>query len=166
MPESPGILAFWHGQMLPVWKYFSGKKSKAVVSQSRDGELLSELLTRWNYTFIRGSSSKGSKEALSEIVESAKENLILLTPDGPRGTIYEFKPGAVVAAQRAGVNLYLCKVKISKKINFNKSWDKFSLPLPLTKINFDFKCMGIIPSESSRDEVDEIIKKCAEFLNS
>jgi len=166
LPNSNGIVAFWHGYMLPVWRYFSKYNPFAVVSQSRDGELLSELLSSWGYSLIRGSSSKGSKEALDEITHKASDKIILMTPDGPRGPIYEFKPGAAVASMRAGVTLYLCKVRISWKINFKKSWDNFSLPLPFSKIYINILCIEKINDDSSRDEVDEKIKYCTEFLNS
>jgi len=164
--NSTGIIAFWHGNMLPVWKYFANKKPTAIVSQSKDGEILSELLSGWGYSLIRGSSSKGSKEALAEIVEEAKNKLVLITPDGPRGPIREFKPGAVIAAQRSGVHLYLCRVKIRRKYNFNKSWDNFSVPLLFSKINLEIIELGKISPDASREEIDEIILKCTRILNS
>ncbi|MFH1052647.1 MAG: lysophospholipid acyltransferase family protein [bacterium] len=165
-PGSPGILAFWHGDMLAVWKYFSDVNPVAVISQSRDGEILSGLLSKWNYSLIRGSSSKGSKEALTEIVEKASNNLVLITPDGPRGPYHEFKPGAVVAAQRSGTKLYLCNVKMSSKFRFKKSWDKFSLPLPFSKISLNITEISSISQNAGRDKIDEIIRQCSNILNS
>ena len=166
LPLSGGILAFWHGYMLPVWKYFSFQKPFAVVSQSHDGEILSNLLSSWGYRLIRGSSSKGSKEALEEIIDLAGNNLVLITPDGPRGPYHEFKPGAVIAAQRSGVNLYLCKVQIRWKFVFKKSWDKFNLPLPFAKIKLNIIQIDSIPENAGREDIDGIILNCKKILDS
>jgi lysophospholipid acyltransferase (LPLAT)-like uncharacterized protein len=160
IPDKPAIIAFWHGLMLPVWKYFSKYEPKAVVSLSKDGEVLSSLLEKWGYGLIRGSSSKGGKEVLETIVESANNNYTLITPDGPQGPIYEFKPGAVIASQRSGVPLVLCRVKIKSKKIFGKSWDKFQLPCPFTKIILNFSEPIRINTESDKEEIDKLLKYC------
>jgi lysophospholipid acyltransferase (LPLAT)-like uncharacterized protein len=163
-PKTLGIIAFWHGYMLPVWKYFSKYSPHAVVSQSKDGDILSGLLSAWNYNLIRGSSSMGSKEALSEITEKARNNLILITPDGPRGPLGEFKPGAVIAAQRSNTPLYLCRVEINRQFVFKKSWDKFRLPLLFAKINLYISEPILIPANAERDTIDDIITDCRNTL--
>ncbi len=166
IPIAPGIVAFWHGSMLPVWKYFSNQNPTAVVSQSKDGEILSDLLTDWGYSLIRGSSSKGNKEALAGMVDTAKNNLLLITPDGPQGPIHEFKPGAVIASQRSGSKLYLCNVKIRCKYEFKKSWDNFALPLPFSKISLTISEISSIPEDARREYIDEMIWNCTKILNS
>lgn len=165
-PKDSAIIAFWHGLMLPVWKYFSKYKPAGVVSRSKDGELLSLLLTQWGYDLIRGSSSKNSKEVLDEITYIAKNKIVLLTPDGPRGPIYNFKPGAVIATQRSSSELFLCTVEIKCKYSFKKSWDKFSLPLPFSKINLNMTKVGEIPRNCGRDEINSLINQCQDILNS
>ncbi len=163
--ESNGVIAFWHGYMLPVWKYFGKYFPLAVVSRSKDGEILSNLLKKWNYQLARGSSSEGGKEILDFISEKAKEKLILITPDGPTGPYHKFKAGAVIAAQRSKSNLYICKVFIKKKIVFSKSWDNFEFPFPFTKIELELINFGKIPLNYSRNEVSEIIRLCETKLN-
>mgnify|MGYP000210642831 CR=1 FL=1 len=164
-PNSNGVLAFWHGNMLPVWRHFYNKNPIAVVSQSKDGEILSHILKKWNYELARGSSSKGGKEILNLISEKAKEKLVLITPDGPRGPYHKFKAGAVIAAQRSQSSLYLCKVYTNKKIVFSKSWDKFEFPFPFTNIKLEFIKIGEIPIEYSKQKLSEIIVFCETRLN-
>lgn len=156
LPEE-GIIVFWHGFMLPVWKKFSSKKPYAVVSLSRDGEVLSQLLKKWNFKLIRGSSSKKGREVLNEIVDKAPKNLILMTPDGPRGPIYKMKAGAALAAFRAGVPLYLCGVDIKKSFTFNKSWDKFSLPMPFSKIILTLSKPIDIQLNDEKNDLNELL---------
>lgn len=160
IPEKPLIIAFWHGLMLPVWKYFSKHEPTAVVSLSKDGEVLSEILEKWNYELIRGSSSKGGKEVLESIVDIANRGFTLITPDGPQGPIYEFKAGAIIASQRSSVPLVLCGVKIKSKILFKKSWDRFELPCPFSKIILNFFEPMKFEKESDKGEIDKLLKYC------
>lgn len=156
-PKKPAIIVFWHSKMLPGWKLFSGKNPIAVVSTSQDGELLVSLLERWGFSFIRGSSSKGGKEVLERIVSFAKDNYILMTPDGPRGPEKIMKAGAVVAASRAEVDLIYLNIEIAKKIIFSKSWDKFQLPLPFSKINIKISPPINLKQVNSREDINEVI---------
>ncbi len=162
--KSPAIIAFWHGQMLPVWKYFAKDKPYAVVSQSKDGTVLTHLLECWGYHVLRGSSSKGSKEVLAGMVSSAGKSYLLITPDGPRGPINEFKAGAAVVSQRSGVPFQLCGVRMNHAIIFSKSWDKFQLPLPFSTIDLSFSEPIFIKSDATRDEVSAIISQAQKKL--
>jgi lysophospholipid acyltransferase (LPLAT)-like uncharacterized protein len=164
-PEKPALVAFWHGLMLPVWKFFSKDNPIGVVSLSNDGEILAGLLEGWGYRLIRGSSSKNGGEVLKKIVKRANDNLILITPDGPQGPANKFKPGGVVAAHRSGVPLYLCGVRIYFKFVFGRSWDKFTLPLPFAKIVLTFSEPILVPPEYSNEKIDELINECGIKLN-
>ena len=73
LPTGPSIVAFWHGEMLPVWFSFRALRPVALVSSSKDGSLLSRLLQDWGYTVVLGSSSKGGKEALDQLARNAGE---------------------------------------------------------------------------------------------
>lgn len=166
LPKEPFILCFWHGCMLPVWRYFSNKNAYAVVSMSKDGEILSELLKRWGFSLIRGSSSKGGKEVLNDIQSVCRTNTVLITPDGPRGPERQFKVGAAVAAHKTGVPIVLCGVQIEKAKVFTKSWDKFRLPLPFTTIRLVFSEPEFIPQDADRDAISNYIVSLNNKLNS
>ncbi len=165
VPNKPAIIAFWHGLMLPVWKYFSLFEPTAIVSPSKDGELLAQLLKKWNYKLIRGSSDKKSKETMNRLVDLAKNELVLITPDGPRGPTHKFKAGAVVSAMRANVALCLCTVQIKWKIIIRKSWDNFTFPLPFSTITLKISSPIFISQDTSRIEIDNLIKKAENLLN-
>lgn len=159
------IVAFWHGKMLPVWKYFSNRGAYGVVSLSKDGEILSHLLKKWGYNLIRGSSSRGGKEVLDEIVEKSKNSIVLITPDGPRGPAKVFKAGAVIASIRSRKKLVLCGVKIKWKLQFKKSWDSFSFPLPFSRIQLVFSTPLQFDKDSSKEQIDEYINLSNLLLN-
>lgn len=164
-PVAPSVVAFWHGFMLPVWKYFSYLRPAALVSQSKDGRLLSDLLEKWKYNVVRGSSSKGGREALDSIIKLLDKNIVLITPDGPRGPARQFKAGAVVAARKAGVQLYLCSVHINRSFTLNKSWDKFRIPLPFTKITLKLSQPFKPESANTREETEAFINYMENELN-
>lgn len=164
IPERNSIIAFWHGKMLPVWKFFSKYNSSAVVSMSKDGELLSKLLIKWNYSLIRGSSSRGGKDVLEAMIWSNNDYL-LITPDGPRGPNHKFKPGAVITALRTGKSLYLCNCIIGSKKVFSKSWDNFELPLLFSSIKLNFSEPIRISKDLQKEEIEKIIQDCEFKLN-
>lgn len=164
VPEGVAVIAFWHDEMLPVWKLFAGQKAVALTSKSRDGGLLAALLEKWNYTVVRGSSSRAGREALEEIVGFARNHFVLITPDGPRGPRHEFKPGAVVAAHRAGVPLYLCMVK-APGVRLKRSWDRFLIPYPFAAVDIVISYPIQVPPDADRETITGIIKKCEELLN-
>lgn len=159
------VVAFWHGTMLPCWKFFSGKQANAVTSLSKDGDVLAQLLNGWKYNVLRGSSSKGGAELLDEMTVKARTSLVLVTPDGPRGPNHKFKAGAVVAAQRAGVPLVLCNIKVFWRITLN-SWDRFEIPMPFTKIIIEFLPPVFVSKEADRKEIAEIMEYSDQVLDS
>ena len=164
IPEGPCVVAFWHDEMLPVWKLFADRDAIALTSKSRDGGLLAELLVQWGYTVVRGSSSRHGKEALEELVNCAQRSTVLMTPDGPRGPRHEFKPGAVVAAHRAGVPLYLCMAR-ARGVRLNKSWDRFLVPLPFASVDIVLSFPISIPEQAGREEISDAIRRCQNLLN-
>lgn len=167
IPESTAVFAFWHGEMMPIWKFFSKMpiSKTAVVSLSKDGDILSQLLRIFGYQLLRGSSSKNSKETLALAVDAAEVSSIFITPDGPRGPRCEFKAGAAVIAFRSQKPLYLIRCKFSFAKVFEKSWDKFTLPIPFSTIELHISKPFNISNEATRDEIDEYIKYYGNYLN-
>lgn len=164
LPPERAVVAFWHGDMMPVWQFFSGQNCVALVSQSRDGGLLASLLERWGFQVIRGSSSRGNKAAWADLLAAAARGRVLITPDGPRGPARQLKAGAVVAAYRAQVPLWLCRVKACPAIH-GTHWDRFLIPLPFTAITLEFVPFPV-PAAASREEIDVLIKQAEAALNS
>jgi len=163
LPPERCVVTFWHGGMLPVWKFFSFSRASAVVSRSSDGSALAALLKSWGYTVIRGSSSKGGKESLAAMIDAAKTGKILVTPDGPRGPKAKMKPGAVIAAQRSGAELSCCRVQISWKITLG-SWDNFAVPLPFSRILLTFLPPSHFPASLANEEITAAISAAGASL--
>ena len=159
LPSNNCIVAFWHGKMLPVWFFFKGKDPFGVVSKSKDGEVLSSLLDKWDYRLIRGSSSKDGKEVLAEIIDAVGSGLVLITPDGPRGPKEVFKAGIFVASKKTQKPFYFIEVKIHKPYIFEKAWDKFEFPLPFSKIELQSFGPFYIDNSLNKEELSHFISE-------
>ncbi len=134
----PFVLVFWHGSMLVPWWLLRNRGAAALVSMSRDGEILARVLSAWGYDVLRGSSSRGGKEAMAAMrgVLNAG-SLLCVTPDGPRGPACEMKMGAVRAAQTTGAPLLCMAATASRHWNL-RSWDNFEIPLPFSRVRVEF----------------------------
>lgn len=159
------ILAFWHGTMLLPW-YLHGKPNfAALISKSKDGDLLSKILKHWNYEVVRGSSSTGGEIALAIMIDFAKNGYsVTITPDGPRGPYHKFKAGAVVTAKKSNVPLILAGVGYQKK-KILSNWDKFEVPYFFCKSKIIYSEPIFIEANLSYEETSNVISNCENKLN-
>ena len=151
------VLAFWHGKMLVPWFLFRETNSAAIISGSKDGNILADILTRWKYDVKRGSSSKGGKEVLEELIsEAEKGKNILITPDGPRGPINKMKAGVVVVAKKNQIPIVLIGVCYNKNTKL-KSWDKFEIPWFFSKVKVIYSEPYFVEENLSFEETGKMI---------
>ncbi len=159
------VVAFWHGSMMLGWYLHRDMNCAALVSMSKDGDVLANILSGWNFKVVRGSSHIGGKEALFSTTSLIKQNFSLtITPDGPTGPIHKMKAGAVITAKKTGVPLFLVGIGIKNKFIL-KSWDKFEVPRPFTKISIIYSNPILIGQELSYDDTSKIIEQCETELN-
>lgn len=159
------VFAFWHGTMLIPWYLQRGNNFAALVSQSKDGDLLANILNKWEYDVARGSSHRGGKEALGVLMAKVDEHYsISITPDGPTGPPRVMKAGAVVVAQRSSTPIVLCGIGSQRKYVLN-SWDKFEIPKFFSKVNVIYSNPIFIEKDLERDKVSKIINDCNARLN-
>lgn len=145
------IFAFWHGQMLPLLWTHRGERVAVVISAHRDGEIIAQIAERLGYRTIRGSSSRGAARALLGIVrELAAGEEVAVTPDGPRGPARQFASGALVAAQRVGAPIVCIGVSASRAWHL-KSWDRFMIPKPFSRVHVVYSAPTTVAAASSRD---------------
>jgi lysophospholipid acyltransferase (LPLAT)-like uncharacterized protein len=158
------ILAFWHGTMLLPWYLHGNPKVAALISKSKDGDLLAKILKHWNYNVVRGSSSTGGDIALAIMIDFAKNDYsITITPDGPRGPAHRFKAGAVITAKKSKVPLILAGVGYKKKKVLG-NWDKFEVPYFFSKAKIIYSEPIFIETNLSYEETSNIISNCENKL--
>ncbi len=159
------VIAFWHGTMLLPWYLNRDKKVAALISKSKDGDLISKILKKWNYEVVRGSSSSGGDTALKLMIDFAQNKYsVAVTPDGPQGPKKEMKAGAVMTSKKSGIPLILLGIGIHKKRKL-KSWDEFEVPKFFTKVNAVYSDPVYVDKDLTYEKTSETIKNCENLLN-
>ena len=131
---TPLIFAFWHNrQGFLLYPYRKHKKMCVLVSLSKDGEYIARALPKFNMIATRGSTTRGGASAYRGLIAKAKQGYSLaLTPDGPRGPIYQASQGVLALARKTGLPIIPVGVYATHKFSVN-SWDKFQVILPFGK---------------------------------
>jgi len=159
------VLAFWHGTMLLPWYLHGAPNFAALTSKSKDGDLLANILKKWNYNVVRGSSSTGGDVALGIMVDYARNKYsITITPDGPRGPRHKFKAGAVITAKKTKIPVILAGVAFKRKKTLS-NWDKFEIPYFFTTANIVYSEPIYVDNNLTYEQTSVIISECEEKLN-
>ncbi len=126
------LIACLHGRMfLPVWQHRRDGVT-TLVSRSRDGELVARLVHKLGHNTVRGSSHRGAREGLREMVEAGKHSILGMMVDGPRGPREDPKMGTIAIARMTGLTILPMTASAVPNWTFG-SWDKFQLPKPFAK---------------------------------
>lgn len=127
------IYALWHGRMAVSIFFHRKRNIHVMVSQHRDGELISRVIERLGYEAVRGSTSSGGGRAFRKMLSKAVDRFDLaITPDGPRGPRCRAQPGIIHLAKMAGMPIVPLTSGAMRK-TFLSSWDRFLLPWPFSK---------------------------------
>ena len=150
------IYASWHQRFFPGIILFATRKPISImISQSRDGELISRIVNVLGWYPVRGSSSKGGRQALREIQKLVHEGYkVAHIVDGPRGPLGIVKPGLLLIAQASGMPIVPVITSAEKKWVFN-SWDRFMVPQPFSRVIIRFSDEIRIPRELQRSDFEE-----------
>lgn len=152
------IIASWHqrffgGFFLP--KIFKWSPC-IMISQSRDGEFISRVVRHIGWIPVRGSSSRGGKEALRVMVNGVNENRIGgHIVDGPTGPPRIIKPGLLALAMNAEAFISPGIVSYENAWIFN-SWDHFMVPKPFSRVLFRFGAFSSVPKTINDGEFETL----------
>jgi lysophospholipid acyltransferase (LPLAT)-like uncharacterized protein len=140
LAKAPSLIpCYWHQHQLFCAKYLLDQRSRGLtvgwlISPSVDGELGAMMVRRLGGGVIRGSSTHTGARSLRDYYQAlVKENLSpIITPDGPRGPRFKFKPGAILLAQMSGRPMLPMAYAASRA--WLVKWDKFVIPAPFSRI--------------------------------
>jgi len=132
--RQPFIACFWHGRMIIMHCNLPRQRNiHVLISEHRDGVLISRAMVYLGVTTVTGSSKRGGVTALRVIERALAEGGIVgITPDGPRGPRMRAKAGAIKAAQIAGVPIVPVSGAVSP-CRILRTWDRFCLALPFAR---------------------------------
>jgi len=153
----PFTCACFHGTMLfPVY-YCRRYPGVVMVSRSWDGEIIDRSIRRMGYDTTRGSSSRGGKEALAEMIEMMREKNYCsgLAVDAPRGPSRKVKMGIVIVARETGQPVVPLVSWATRQIQF-KSWDSMILPLPFSTIVMAWGKPTMVPQGLGNEDYEKL----------
>ena len=154
----PVIYAIWHEQQLGAMFYARDPDCQAMVSRSKDGDFIAGALPRFGIAPVRGSSSKGGKEALQQMIEGVRAGRsATLTIDGPRGPRRIAKAGVFALSRSTGRPILPAIIVFKSALRAN-SWDRFEVPLPFTRGVVAFG-PPFVPSGDLRQDSDELRRR-------
>lgn len=130
----PVIGCFWHGSMLSMMPLQPhGRGLHVLISGHRDGLFISRCIKHLGIKTVSGSSRRGGSLALRRMTRLlSKGDIVLITPDGPRGPRMRAKAGAIKAAQLSAAPIIPLGAAATRARTL-ASWDRFCLPLPFTR---------------------------------
>ena len=158
------ILSTWHRDIFfSIWM-FRSLHLTALISASRDGEAIYQVMRRFNFKATRGSSNRGGAEGLLDTLQVLKAGEgIAIAPDGPLGPPLEAKPGIVLLAKQANVPIlpwsYTCRREWRLK-----TWDQHRLPQPFNRIEGAFGEPLLVPPDSPPDEIPRYCRKLEDAM--
>jgi lysophospholipid acyltransferase (LPLAT)-like uncharacterized protein len=131
--NQPLVYCFWHNR-IPIATYFWRNRGIVVMSsRSFDSEYIARFIQRFGYGAARGSSTRGGKAALIQMIRAVRAGKsAAFTVDGPRGPIYEAKPGAVLLAAKSNAALLPFSISLNRYWQL-PSWDKIQIPKPFAR---------------------------------
>lgn len=135
------LLCAWHQQFFSAishFKTYSKFNPGLMISQSKDGDLISGVANRSGWHTPRGSSTRGGKKAMDAMIDHLKTHgfgaHIL---DGPTGPIGRVKAGVIKMALEADAVVVPLYTSAENAWFFN-SWDRFMLPKPFSRVFITF----------------------------
>lgn len=135
--KMPCLYVMWHAHQFCIHGVNNRSKLHVLISRSRDGEIIADVVERWGFKTVRGSKGKkGAVEATMQMISILKsgENCAMMV-DGPKGPARVVKDGAIKIARLAGVPI----VPIywySDNFTFAKfpTWDEMRSPIFATNL--------------------------------
>lgn len=172
LANHPAIFVIWHNRLalsLMVYRRYMrkvapGRRLAALVSASRDGGMLAQVLELFGVQPIRGSSSRRGAQALLEMTSMAEQGFDLaVTPDGPRGPRYRLQPGVVGLAAATGFAVIPVSYHLGWKFQ-TRSWDRFQIPVPFGPVRVFIGEPVFVPREVNEAEREQYRREIEQRL--
>ena len=110
-----------------------------IIKEHLDRDIIRKVMRHFKIDLLRGSRSTGDvKVLLSSIRKLQENNFVAITPDGPRGPYHSIADGIIVLSQKSKKPIVISQIIYHNAWQL-KSWDKFEIPKPFSKITYVLK---------------------------
>jgi lysophospholipid acyltransferase (LPLAT)-like uncharacterized protein len=138
--QHPSLIpVYWHQHQLFCSRYLLEQRARGLklgflISPSVDGDIGVMLVSRFGGHSIRGSASHTGARALRDYYDALVKQGVSpsITPDGPKGPRFVFKPGAILLSQMSQRPMLPLAFAASRA--WLIAWDKFVIPWPFSRI--------------------------------
>ncbi len=169
-PQTSGeniIGAFWLGEfcMLP----FLYKKLRKQMQQGRDkgfyiiashhfdAQLMVSLCEYFKLKPLRGSTTRGGLKVLIDSLKLLRNGYdIGIAPDGPKGPYHSIGDGVIAMSQKTQKRIIPMRVVYSRYWEL-KTWDKFKIPKPFSRIDFYALDGFVVPRDMNLDDAKALL---------
>ncbi|MDX2470031.1 MAG: lysophospholipid acyltransferase family protein [SAR324 cluster bacterium] len=153
------IFSLWHKNVGTANYLLRNYGLVVMVSPSNEGEWVSKVVIKLGNDVERGSSSGGGARALLKMIKRIKAGQMgAITPDGPRGPMYQLEPGAIAFAQKTGRPLVPLHIEYTKPWLLKKTWDQQTLPKFFSKIIITLGDPFYVPEKLTKSEQEQTAK--------
>jgi lysophospholipid acyltransferase (LPLAT)-like uncharacterized protein len=128
------LYVFWHENIVFASRFGQGKVH-VLISQHADGELITQICRHLRLGAVRGSSRRGGRAAVRDMLRLCERTHVVVTPDGPRGPRRQVQPGVVFLASKTGLPIVPFGLGYEKAWRA-RSWDQFAVPHPFSLCTF------------------------------
>jgi lysophospholipid acyltransferase (LPLAT)-like uncharacterized protein len=160
------VYVTWHQRMFYFFHDFGNRNIIMMISRSKDGDYSNEVALRLGFSSVRGSKGRGGHKAMYKLIEKLKEGgrTAGIMVDGPKGPPRVLKMGAVKIAEDTGKPIIPMMCGAERRIVL-KSWDRYFLPVPFTRIVIYHGDPIFVPQGATREEVKRIRLEVENILN-
>ncbi len=137
--EGRCILMIWHNRIALTCEFFKKFAPEisysAFLSKSRDGAPIARIIQSYkngNCIRVAHDTRHNALRVMISRLKNSKE-VVIITPDGPRGPRYKIKEGIIHAAQTAEAKIIPYTWDANKYWQLN-TWDQFRIPRPFSTI--------------------------------
>jgi len=152
------ILMFWHEHILCPLLFRRHSPVTMLVSEHGDAELVNQVAGFVGMKCIRGSTSRGAVNALTQFVKLPDHDILAFVPDGPRGPYRHLEKGAIWLASKLQLPIVLLGVGYDRPWRMS-SWDRFAIPRPFSRGRIISSPMLPIPDRLSRNDLEHYRQK-------
>ena len=152
--RAPCVYAHWHGDELVLVAYYSFRRLAVLSSLSKDGTIMARTLELLGYQVFRGSSSRGGARGLIGLIRAVKDgSQSALAVDGPKGPIYEVKPGVIELAHRTGRPIIPVRTRCDRAWFIPRAWNHSYVPKFFARVTVEYGEPILLPPHLEDAEV-------------
>ncbi|MCX5749610.1 MAG: DUF374 domain-containing protein [Candidatus Saganbacteria bacterium] len=164
------LYAVWHQSTFVMFDANPFKNMVVLTAKGSRGDIFTKAVEPYGNKIVRVPYDENKKEsavATVQLLNCLEEGCnIVIAVDGPKGPLFEVKPGIFFLSQRSNKKIIPVGFAASQKITARLRWDKYIIPLPYGKavIYLDDSYVNDKDPESLKKAMFAAQKKAEEIL--